>query len=240
MPFPDDTAFFLHPFPPAPGPLLKIFQNFPVAPGLYGELWDGVLQVCGNYAPELAELAAEQGSLLALDSGGLPLRAALALGQLRRADLLNALAALPSAEKPSRLLLPQSLASAWKIGDHLDEISVISRPDFAPLAAPLETLAAALRLFPGQALLFSLPLLIFGWQAWLMGMLALFFSALLLGILWRNWPLPPIALGLTLGFLLSLGLAALTWNSLPQTWPRLIGFALAPLWYSFLMMGSRR
>jgi len=240
MTFPENAPLLLRPFPAGLGPGLRLFQNYPCAPGLYGAVWEGDVRVSGNYLDELTQLAGLQQNVLALDTGGLPLRSALALGHLRLSDLSQALAALPEMQRPTALYLPQSLTLAWKIGATLEQIPVTRLPDFVPLFPALETLTASLRLWPGQALLFSLALLLFGWQAWLMGMAALFSAALLLGLLWNFLPVPPALRGLTLGVLLGLTFLALTWNSLPQIWPRLIGFCLAPAWYGFLLTGTRR
>lgn len=232
--------FSPYPFPAPPAAWMRFFSNYPVPPGLYGDIWEPEIQISGNSLRELAQAARLGGCLLALDTGGFPLRSALALGHISLDKARAALQSLPSTQQPASLLLPQSLALSWGLQETLDQTPFTVLPDFVPLAPPLEALAASLRLFPAQAFLLSIPLSLFGWLAWLQGLTALLLSALLLGILWRVLPLRPAWMAVGVSLLMSLGLAALTWNSLPQTWPRLIAFSLAPLWYSLLLLGTRK
>lgn len=232
--------FSPYPFPAPPAWWMRFFPHYPAAPGLYGEIWESEVQISGNSLLELAQAARLGGCVLALDTGGFPLRSALALGHLQLEQALTALQSLPSTQRPSSLILPQSLALSWGLKNTLDQIPFTTQPDFVPLAAPLEALAASLRLFLAQVLLFSLPLALFGWLVWLEGLSAWFLSALLLGILWRLLPLRPAWMAVGLSLLMSLGLAALSWNSLPQTWPRLIAFSLAPAWFTLLLLGTRK
>lgn len=198
---------------------------------------------------------------LVLECGGYPVAAAAAFGFVTRKKLEAALSPAGEGSETAsrRLYVPVSFAQqlhlaggddlqGWKVALVPDQPTALRGSTGEPAAAGTPNmwvvrLAAALRLWLGQVLVFSVPLFIFGWQAWLIGILALLLSALILAVTWRLLPGPGWAKGLLLGVLAGAGAAAALWFGLQVEPAGLLpaaGVGLLFAWMGPVLAGLRK
>lgn len=249
---------------PRPGLFGGLLWAAPVGPGLYGEgAFEGLLMTT-NHRPTLARLgaalAAHPVGVLAMEAGGLPPKMAVALGLVADQAARRALRALPTSLHPDvrRVLIPQGLAHAlgWqdqpkienfpiqvisddlpRLGEYFSDPELEVTPD-----AAMTTSAIVLRLLSGQglwlgqALIFAMPLLLFGWRSLLWGIASLWVGTLALALFWRMLPgtgwLKGLIAGAALALIVGLGSSLMT----DADWIERLRYSLA-LWIATAWMG---
>lgn len=204
----------------------------PVKPGLYGQTRSEILILSPNHNSLLARLReaveAYSASALAIDTGGFALQTAIVLESVDEQKVQGAINTLPASLNPSvtRILIPHGLAKTlgWQeqtpIGDYSiqvipDDLSTlgeyITDPELnaaneagAMMPGILRRLLVGLSLCLGQALIFAVPLVIFGWQSLLWGNISLLAGTLFLALFWRMLPGAGWLRGLIAGSVLAL------------------------------------
>ena len=236
--------------------LLNARVVVPVPVGIYGMLSSQLL-ITSNHQPSLVCIGKILDvTSLVLDGGGFPIEVATAFGFLSQSQIDQILANQPEIKNGSiTLLVPQSLAVAWKwksgethlgcavriISDSPSNIDVSPSNNIPPLIVRLFT---GLRLALVQALLMALPVWIIYPMALAWVIPLLFFAACLLSGFWPTLPGNGWVKGLILGILgasmsvipmaLHLGRATI---SAPPLLP--LGIFLAFLWMGGVLMGAR-
>jgi hypothetical protein len=255
---------FPTPLPPA-RPLAGILGSAPVEPGFYGENWGDKILVATNHRPTLVKLSQANlvgVTVLALQAGGFSPAAAVALGLPAGGAAEQALSDLDK-QNPTlsgRLLVPVGLAGSlhWEAGQQVGHWSVQVVPDdisktvtflqqdvgTSPVAqshlpAIIQRLITGLALWAGQALLVSIPLLVFGIQALVVGITSLFLSMLVLALFWKILPGPGLMKGLISGGVLALALVAVLAFVFPTSLLPAAGLLLSSLWMGLVFTGTR-
>jgi len=259
----------LIPYPQRPSPV-GVFWPDPVEAGLYGPILTNVLLLTTNQRSSLARIGRAADALpitsLAVEAGGFAPPIAASLKMINGAQFQQVLSRLER-DTPGQihyLLAPYTLAKhfAWKNDTRLGNWVVRVVPDdptkLASALKEIETprpvtefvlpdvfqrLVSGLALWFGQALLFAIPLIVFGWQALVQGILALLVGAVFLALLWGLLPRSSWLKGLITGVILScaVGLALFLaggagWNIV--LFP-ILGIFLATFWMGLVFGGVR-
>lgn len=165
----------------------------PIPPGCYGVALLSPWVVTSNHADEVLRWQDESPfvNVLALDTGGLPLEEYLALYPFSWEMLAGYLQRIPANLKPISLRLPPALQQMLGplppfLGDQviLDSWDGVSSAR-VQIPEPLRPLLVMLRLASRQMLLWTIPLLVFGWKVMLSGWLMLLSGAILIGLGWK-------------------------------------------------------
>lgn len=221
-----------------------------------------------NHAPTLAKLSAAlpEYNIYSLDCGGFALKDAVALDAIDHRNFTKTFCGYASSENHEghTLFVPASLASILSIkngeqlgtylvyhcSDHPEEVAhqlhehgqvVIQQSRaFTPF---IQRLWIGLRLAVGQACIFVLPLLLFGWRAALLGIGLLFGCAILLAALWRILPFRSLTKGAIWGGVFSLIAFGFQWLVCPpfvadQLWIVFVVWSIT-FWISILFSGMR-
>lgn len=255
---------FPTPFPPA-RPLAGLLGSAPVEPGFYGENWGDKILLATNHRPTLVMLSQMNlagVTVLALQAGGFSPAAAVALGLPAKGAAEQALSDLEK-QNPAlsgRLLVPVRLAGSlhWEAGQQVGHWSVQVIPDDlsktatsiqqdvgaspvtqSHLPAIIQRMITGLALWAGQALLVSIPLLVFGIQALVVGIVSLFLSMLVLALFWKILPDPGLMKGLVSGGVLTLALVAILAFVFHTSLLPAAGLFLSSLWMGLVFTGSR-
>lgn len=197
--------------------------------------------------------------LLVLDSGGMDAACASAFRTASKEVVLKrVMSETPEAEN-TNVFLPISLARRWGLedGDEFGAYQVCAIPDvidhwdmdsFHGVKSVPNVLWVRLKHAPGfwlgQALIFALPLAIFGWQAVWSGLGLLLIASLLLATIWDVLPLSgfvtSLIVGLVLATLAAFGLPALSLlsNTMALRWS-VAGFA-AFAWMGLVFQGLKK
>lgn len=168
--------------------------------------------------------------LQVIDSGGMDAAGAAGFHTVTMDDVLQKIdhKNLPGTERPA-VYIPVSLARRWKQKDgdafgpyqvctipdaidHLDENLGTFQGEKTSSPLVVSRLKCAAGYWAGQALIFALPLAIFGWQVMGIGLGILLLASLVLAAGWDLLPVPNALKGVLAGFLL----AALVIFGLPQ------------------------
>lgn len=221
-------------------PSLDIFQNImgiiPITPGFYRAVFSSNLYVTGNNHAVICSLLKKKGeqNLLVLDTKGLPLQAYAALYGERAIMFSEKIDENMDAIKSLRWYFPKPFENAL---DEREDMSVIE-------TYPLEEISsfqALLRIALGQMVLWSFPMLLFGWQIWLLGLLLLMLSVLLLAAFWSFHLFPVPVRGLAAGSALALLLYGTTYLGVPvfTSWWQWMPAPLMGVWLSVLALGAK-
>lgn len=105
-------------------------------------------------------------------------------------------------------------------------------------------LITAIRLWASQAIILSIPLWIFGWRSWAIGVVSMLVAAILLSIFWRLLPGPGWIKGVQLGFIVCggvLGILALAMRMpLVSINMLIVGIYLLIVWMGVVFTGLRK
>jgi hypothetical protein len=250
---------------PNPKSLAGLFGTAPIPPGFYGENWSSTIFITTNHRSELVKLGQMNAlalTILALEAGGYSLEAAVVLGAVSSVAADKALADLEKQNPPlgGRILVPHILASnfKWEDGSHIGHWVVVVVPsDKKKLAAFLQQehnpgvfkenhlpsilrrLITGMMLLGGQAILLAIPLLVFGWQALIIGLGALLLSTLVLALAWKILPGRGWLKGLLAGGILALAsVLILTFVLGTGIFPA-FGLFLSTFWMGIVFSGTR-
>jgi len=234
----------------------------PVEPGLYGDGYlEGVL-ITTNHKSSVARFcsAAEENpiGILAIDASGLSPKAAVAFDLIKEQDVQRALDLLPDSMRRDigRVLIPLSLTMALgsqnllkdfpvqTIPDHLDLLGeYISDPALnttpnktTQMQAITQRLLAGFRLWMGQVLVFTIPLLIFGWHSLFWGTICLLLGTIAVSLFWRILPHTGSFRGFVAGFILALILGSTLFLAGSADWRTIIRYSLS-IWIDTAWMG---
>lgn len=218
----------------------------PISPGFYGKEWSSTMWVTTNHLPSIASGSNQPGAvILALEAGGLhPFLAAAfdpglvgdAISYEQFAFSMGVRSVVIDPRLGKRLSLvanENNVATSIRFGSHphADRSQVIQR------------LAGAMILTLGQAIIFAMPLLLFGLSNLLAGFGILFSAALLLSLL---WPLPRqkcLRCRFVLSILSTLLVITLTGLGFGFQLERLTWLAgawwLSSFWLSFIFTGTK-
>jgi hypothetical protein len=215
----------------------------PVRPGFYGTDSSNPMQITANHLPSLYQLIVRDSSvsLLALETGGYRLEDYLALYPISSFQVESWLKTLPPGNRPAILRLSSALASAL----HLTSDSTLAEIPIEIVAGltPPAPVWVILRVALVQMLLWAIPLLIFGWQALLWGVLALAGAAFLLGFTWHLFSFSTWGRVFFVG-MLQTALVGLTLilgfsQSFSVIFLPLLGLFLIPVWLGILLTGGK-
>ena len=267
-----DDPRFDEPFPfPRARWFSGLFWAAPVQPGLYGDNALEGLIMTTNHRPSLVCLGESIESfpvgVLAMEAGGLSPQTSVALDLANEQRARGYLKALPTSINPSasRILISRELARAlgWQQQPQIEDFPIQVVPDDLALLgeyiadpglevsndATLITPAVVLRLWAGlalwlgQALIFSIPLLIFGWQSLLWGIVSLLVGMIVLALFWRLLPGLGWFKGLVAGGALALVVGAGLSLAIKTGWIEILqysfAFWIATTWMSVVLTGAR-
>lgn len=194
---------------------------------------------------------------IVLDSGGMDAKTAAAFNTVTKKDFLTRLEREPVTESQT-IFVPASLARRWKLnnGDELcgrqvkviiDEVDIwdedVLHQTTQPTSFLLTRLTRSLGFGLGQALIFLLPLSVFGVQAIWCGLTLLFSVSLLLALIWDILPVPPLVnglvLGVSIGGICGVGLPALSLLSAQLAWLLGLSAFLICVWMSIVFQGVK-
>lgn len=235
----------IHPLPRSRVRNLWLWPQ-PAVPGFYGADWRDRLFITTNHLPTLAAMREQGKTILALDSGGLPPRLAAAFDSGLVEDARHQFDQLASREHILAIEIDPALSRRLMVetGNQTGE------PRFRILSAQgadrsqiLWRLFGVLPLVLGQAIVFTPPLLLFGWQYLAIGICVLFAAGLVLSLL---WPLPRrkcLVCRLVLSLIstvLVVGVGWLIFNLEPARLAWLAGgWWLASFWLSLILTGTK-
>jgi len=261
-----DDLQFGEPFPfPRARWFNRLLWAAPVEPGLYSENELERLVLTTNHRPTLARFGeavyAFPAGVLAMEAGGLSPQAAIALDLVDEQKARGDLKALPASINSSmtRILIPRGFAQAlgWQDQTNIEGYPIQVIPDdlarlgeyivnpeleisdAAPLTMPgvVFRLLSGLAMWLGQALVFAIPLLIFGWQSLLWGTVSLLVGTIVLTLFWRVLP----GTGWLKGLVAGCGPALVIGIGLPFVieikWIYTLRFSFA-LWLATIWMGG--
>jgi len=265
---PETEIPFPNPYPEA-SRLAKILPVAQIQPGFYGQDWSNLMLVTTNsrrVVDKIGKMENAAFTVFCIEAGGYTPREAIAMHILDGQQARRMLARVPhfKGSGQSALLTPVSLAKAlaWEDGSLVGSWTVRLVPDsLAELPAALREprkqgtspevrfcrvgvrLLVGLKVFLLQGLLLSLPLLVFGWQTLVEGLLALLAAALFLSLTWRLLPgngwLKGLAAGILLGAALVITLTAgLGWDFRAAAFPAL-GLFVSSLWMGTILSGVK-
>jgi hypothetical protein len=244
------------PYPTGSSGLLSLRIIAPVSIGVYGMLSNQLL-ITSNHEPSLVRIGKiPDVAALSLDGGGFPINVAASFQMLSESEVNRLLA--DQSDLKSRiitLLIPQSLAAAWKwktgethigcmvkvISDSATTTDVSVKSN---VPSPIVRLSAGLRLAIGQILLMALPVLLVHPMAlaWVAPILIVAAS-----ILSGFWPLIPgygWIKGLITGiFFGGLSIIPVIFRVFPTivSWPHLLplGILIIFTWIGGVLMGAQ-
>lgn len=218
----------------------------PASPGFYGKEWSGTLWVTTNHLPSIAAKDNQPGTLvLAVEAGGLHPFLAAAFDP----------SVVEDAVRYEQLTLPTGINGvvvdpflARRLSIKIDKsdagitVRFVSSPN-ADRSQIIQRLIGTLILTLGQAIIFILPLLIFGSQNLIVGLCVLFTAGLALSLLWplsrRKCLWCRFALS-TLSTLIVAAIAGFALGFQPERLAWLAGgWWLSSFWLSFVFIGAR-
>jgi len=253
---PSDNRFLLRASPASSSRFDWLWPN-PVKAGCYGRAWGETLVVTINHAKAVQTLSQIQPDrvILALECGGFGAEAAAAFGLLTRQRLQTELGQLFARRNFEQVELALDVQTALRMETHVLGDSKEALEQMKPLEAsfwgnvPHQLRNLSLRgyyitgLLLGQILLFSLPLLIFGWRTWMVVIIALGVAAYGLAALWPIFSIQALSKGalfsIWFAFPVFIFAYALYNNAVPLALNFTIVFVLCSLWMSAILAGIR-
>lgn len=251
----DFPSYTWNQYPSNLGRLSHLRLVDPITPGFYGQP-SGQLLISSNHQASVVNLGQLTNvATLALDGGGFPVEVAVAFGLIQKSQLDQILIdQLEIVEREVSLLIPDSLASAWKLKPgqiYLGNVVKIISDSFVISGLSPKTTAlgiiirllSALRLALGQILLIVLPVLIINTNSILWVILAFLLAALILAGFWFVIPGNGWVKGVIIGAVCA-GIATLPVNQFIPTIinpPHLLplGIFLTFVWMGGILTGAR-
>ena len=186
-------------FPKKTG-LKNIFFSSPVSPTLYGNVHTSQIILSSNNKNEILKYKNEDKTVLAIDTGGFPLNAAIAFNCLKYKNVILALKQLDTMKDYSFIVSKQLLEKT-----SISKIITIDK-----ISAPkkynefLIRLFYGIRLSIGQGLIISIPLMFFSLNSLLISAMSMFISGVFLSLIWTILPNKNFFKGIISGFILSI------------------------------------
>jgi hypothetical protein len=236
--------------------------------GFYGASPGERVLLSGNHTGELSKLAQVyhpgSGCVLALDSHGLLLSSAASMKLVGRAEIESALMTISPANPGGKLIIQSGVLALMNLkrGDQIAGWEVFAAPEdreelskwldqsndtgeapagVARLVNPwLRRITGGLGLALGQWMLMAIPMAIFGWQALVVGTVALFVNAMLISAAWPYLPGPGYLRGGLVGGILA-ALCAIVWFTSDMLQNPFIFFGLlaAGAWIGAIFSGTK-